>query len=67
MADPTAVADSIADKMREYYEANRETWWYRFRRRTDTADDLMLGLMQVYNREIKEWAERDIARRKADT
>jgi hypothetical protein len=66
MADPTAVADSIADKMREYYEANRETWWERFGRRTDQTNNLMLGLMQVYDRELREWAERDIAQRKAE-
>ena len=49
--EPTARGDYIAEKMREYYEANREGWWERFWRRVShgahspaTADDLMIGV-----------------------
>jgi hypothetical protein len=27
--DPTARGDMIADKVRRWYEANRESWWDR--------------------------------------
>lgn len=29
ISDPTARADEIAARMREWYEANRESWWQR--------------------------------------
>lgn len=29
ISDPTARADEIASRMREWYEANRENWWHR--------------------------------------
>lgn len=29
MMDPTARGDLIAEKVRAWYEANRETWWDR--------------------------------------
>jgi hypothetical protein len=29
MIDPTARGDMIADKVRQWYEANRESWWDR--------------------------------------
>lgn len=54
--DPTARGDIIADKVRAWYEANRETWWdrhnYPFRqgypdRNGVTADNFMLRLIQA--------------------
>lgn len=29
--DPTARGDAVAAKVREWYEANRESWWDRHR------------------------------------
>jgi len=29
MMDPTARGDAVADKVRAWYEANRESWWDR--------------------------------------
>lgn len=29
MLDPTTRGDIIAEKVRAWYEANRETWWQR--------------------------------------
>lgn len=47
--DPTSRGDRKAYALRAYYEANRESWWERFKRRmaggSETADNLMLGLM----------------------
>lgn len=31
MMDPTSRGDLIAEKVRRWYEANRETWWDRHR------------------------------------
>ncbi len=46
--DPTLVGDLIAERMRAFYEANRETWRERRKQRwTSTADNLMLGLLSV--------------------
>lgn len=45
--DPTAQADAIAAEMRAYYEANREGFWERLKRRSDQADNLMLGLLNI--------------------
>jgi hypothetical protein len=42
--DSTARGDAVAEKLRAYYEANREGWWARLWRRSDVADNLMLGL-----------------------
>lgn len=48
MIDPTARGDAIAERMRAFYEANRETWWQRrLKHWTVTADNLMLGLLGV--------------------
>lgn len=52
--DPTTRGDLIAERMREYYEANRETWWQRRRRRYGLADNLMLGLMMVAENAARE-------------
>jgi hypothetical protein len=57
MTDPTARADRIAANMRAYYEQHRETWWQRFRRRGDTADNFMLGLLFFVKDEIKREAD----------
>ena len=44
--DPTARADAQAWCLREWYEANRETWWERYWwRRSDVSDNFMLRLM----------------------
>ena len=59
--DPTSRGDEVADKVREWYEANRETWWDRHRiigRSTDRsgshADEFMLRLIQaVHDAEFK--------------
>lgn len=43
--DPTARGDAVAEKMRQYYEAHRESWWDRiWKRWRYTNDGLMLGL-----------------------
>lgn len=46
--EPTARGDQIAEEMRDYYEANREGWIDRWRKRwAYTSDNLMLGLLNV--------------------
>jgi len=46
--DPTSRGDMIASRMRDYYEANRETWLERRHKHwTVAADNLMLGLLGV--------------------
>lgn len=60
MIEPTARGDYVAAKMREYYEAHRETWWQRHKpsilpgrspdRDGTHADDFMLGLINEVNR-----------------
>jgi hypothetical protein len=50
MRDPTARADEVAEKVRLWYEANRETWWERRRARYRyTSDSFILGLVQAVN------------------
>jgi hypothetical protein len=62
--DPTARGDMIADKVRRWYEANRETWRdrhnYPFRqgypdRAGVTADNFILSLINAVHQ-----AEREI-------
>jgi hypothetical protein len=48
--EPTAQADDIASYVRAWYEAHRETWWQRLRRREECADDFMLGLIEEVRR-----------------
>jgi hypothetical protein len=48
--DPTAIGDAVADEVRIWYEANRETWWERRRRRGDVADNFILGLINEVHR-----------------
>ena len=51
--DPTARSDMIAEKVRAWYEANRESWWARHRPQIFSyrdnsgvvADEFMLGLL----------------------
>lgn len=47
--EPTAQADAIAERVRAWYEANRESWWERLTtraaRRGIVADNFMLGLV----------------------
>lgn len=49
--DPTARGDMIAESMRRWYEANRETWWERHRpnadRRGAHADGFMLRFLNA--------------------
>lgn len=61
--DPTARGDMVADKVRTWYEANRETWWdrhnYPFRqgypdRAGVTADNFILSLIQAVHRADEE-------------
>ena len=49
--EPTADGDSEAMYLREWYEANRETWWqrhgpYAIGLSSDRADDFMMMLGQ---------------------
>ena len=50
--DPTSRGDMVADLMRRWYEANRETWFERHglfgtnrKHGSALADEFMLGLM----------------------
>ncbi len=63
MMDPTARGDMIADKVRTWYEANRETWWDRhnilgFGHEPDRsgvhADEFMLRLIAAVHRAEEE-------------
>jgi hypothetical protein len=64
MSDPTARGDEIADKVRHWYEANRETWWQRHKpgiwgsapdRAGVHSDNFMLEFIAAVRR-----AERDV-------
>jgi hypothetical protein len=57
--DPTTRGDLIAEKMREFYEANRETWWERRKKRFGLADNLMLGLLNVATQASREIDDAD--------
>lgn len=57
--DPTARGDMVAEKVRAWYEANRETWWDRHNitglgREPDRsgahADEFILGLINAVYR-----------------
>ncbi len=61
--DPTARGDMIADKVRAWYEANRETWWDRHKpgiwgsapdRSGVHADNFILGLLNAVSRAHEE-------------
>jgi len=56
--DPTSRGDIVAEKVRRWYEANRETWWGRHKPGADRyglhADEFMLRLIatvQHFDRE----------------
>lgn len=55
--DPTARGDDAAAQMREWYEANRESWWDRHGFHSDRsgwhADNFMLRLMAEAERIIE--------------
>jgi hypothetical protein len=49
--DPTARGDEIAGHVRRWYEAHRETWLDRWRKRWRwSADEFMLRLIDEVNR-----------------
>lgn len=50
LTDPTTIGDAIADEVRRWYEANRETWWERLWRRDGVADEFMLALINEVHR-----------------
>lgn len=56
--DPTARGDGVADYVRSWYEANRESWWDRHGwgswRRGLVADEFMIGLVQEVDRILTE-------------
>jgi len=58
MMDPTARGDLIADKVRTWYEANRESWWDRHKPSADRnglhADEFMLRLINAVHRAHEE-------------
>lgn len=49
--DPTARGDMLADLVRQWYEANRESWWDRHRPNADRygahADEFMIRLVNA--------------------
>jgi hypothetical protein len=54
MREPTARGDEVAARVREWYEANRESWWTRYKylfwgpapdRSGAHADEFMLRLI----------------------
>jgi len=53
LSEPTALGDEIADEVRRWYEANRETWWHRLWRRPECADEFILGLVNEVSRILK--------------
>lgn len=48
--DPTTFGDCVADEVRRWYEANRETWWSRRKRRDGAADEFILSLISEVHR-----------------
>jgi hypothetical protein len=57
--DRTAWGDDTADKMRDYYEANRPLRWWQKRNPPGSwgcvADNLMLGLLNIALAAQAEW------------
>lgn len=58
LSDPTAQADAIAERVRVWYETNRESWWTRLwsraARRGIVADNFMLELVAEVRRIVKD-------------
>lgn len=56
--DPTSRGDMIAEKVRFWYEANRESWWDRHRpngdRKGGHADEFMLGFVNSVRQATEE-------------
>ena len=61
--DPTSRGDLIAEKVRQWYEAHRETWWDRHKpgiigaspdRDGSHADEFILGFIQAVRQAEKE-------------
>ena len=55
--DPTSRGDEIADYVRQWYEAHRETWWDRHwpgginrKHGSALADEFMLGFINEVSR-----------------
>jgi hypothetical protein len=49
--DPTSRGDEVAEYVRDWYEANRETWWERRGKKWEyCADNFMLGLVNEVER-----------------
>jgi hypothetical protein len=59
--DPTQRGDDIAQMMRDHYEAHKPLrWWQRRHVWNDCrADNLMLGLLNVASRALREAALQD--------
>lgn len=63
--EPTARGDMIAWYVRQWYELHRETWWQRFWRREECADEFMLAFIgEVRRVEAAAAAERAKKERK---
>lgn len=43
--EPTSDGDTVAEYVRTWYERNREGWYDRLIRRSDTADEFILWLI----------------------
>jgi hypothetical protein len=56
--DPTTRGDVMAEKVRAWYEANRESWWDRHRPAADRkgvhADNFALRLLSYVERVLNE-------------
>ena len=56
--EPTALGDDIAEYVRAWYEANRETWWERRHdsaaRSRGVADEFMLSFIAEVRRVMEE-------------
>jgi hypothetical protein len=74
MMDPTARGDLIADKVRQWYEANRESWWERRRtlfhepdRSGVHADEFMLRFIGAVHKAEDEVAAISSGNHKSET
>jgi hypothetical protein len=55
--DPTTLGDLVADEVRRWYEANRETWWERRKLRGGVADEFMLALINEVHRVERQYTQ----------
>lgn len=65
--EPTSDGDAVADYVRQWYERNRETWWDRYWRRGDNADEFMLGLINEVTRVLAERERQEKAEERTAT